>query len=803
MNGKSPLKIERERRGWSQQTVAEAVGTDPTTVGRWERGVSLPYPFFREKLCVLFEKNAYELGLVQHAPDEARPLVETTFRDPSIPQSSLKKEECVGRGGLLRQLQQDLIRNVRSTSIALYGLPGVGKTTLALQLAFNEDIISHFHDGILWAGLGIKSNVLGHLSRWARFLGVVLPDVATQDATDSLAMALRSWIGSRRLLLILDDVWNVEEALTLMVGGAECSYVLTTRFPQIAHQVVMDSENVHFVQELNEQEGVELLSRWTSPTLKEDVQKAQDIVRLVGGLPLALTLIGKYLRTQTYNAQIRRMQAAFEQIRDTHVRLQLAEVQAPLERHPSLAQDTRLSLESVIAVSDQQLDDQAQVALRALSVFPPKPESFSEEMALAVSALPVEVLDTLSDAGLLESVGLNRYTMHQTIMDYARAHTQDSSAVRRLVKCVTTYVPQHEKDYDALELESPVILAALEGAFEQSMSEELIGIVIAFTHFLLVRGLYDITHTHLQRAHQAAATIENCIDVILVLDYLGCIAERRGNFEQAEAYYREGLKLARHCEKSNYIVRLLADLGYMMVLRGNYVEADVYNQEGLTLAYQIHEYEQTVSLLINLGVVAERRGNCKQAESHYQEGLTLARQIDHREHIVTLLLNSGVLAEVFEEDYGKAEAYYQEGLKLAREIEHRGHIGLLLGNLGIIADRQGKREQADAFFREGLREVQEIGHLELYAIILSDRAEMYLRQQKIEEAYTDFQAVLTEAPQGSHELYAYAWYGLAKISYNKGNIVEARQLATKSVETFEAIHHRLAEEVKQWLSTLS
>jgi transcriptional regulator with XRE-family HTH domain len=59
------LKQARELRGWSQARVAEMIGTDATTVSRWERGLFLPTPYFREKLCECFGKNAEELGLLE------------------------------------------------------------------------------------------------------------------------------------------------------------------------------------------------------------------------------------------------------------------------------------------------------------------------------------------------------------------------------------------------------------------------------------------------------------------------------------------------------------------------------------------------------------------------------------------------------------------------------------------------------------------------------------------------------------------------------------------------------------------
>jgi len=63
------LKQARELRGWSQAKVAEQIGTDATTVSRWERGLFSPTPYFRERLCALFSKDAKELGLLE--PDSS------------------------------------------------------------------------------------------------------------------------------------------------------------------------------------------------------------------------------------------------------------------------------------------------------------------------------------------------------------------------------------------------------------------------------------------------------------------------------------------------------------------------------------------------------------------------------------------------------------------------------------------------------------------------------------------------------------------------------------------------------------
>jgi transcriptional regulator with XRE-family HTH domain len=61
-----PLRVARELRGWSQNRLADQVGVSVRTVMRWEQGQSVPYPYYRERLCTLFESEANSLGLLPY-----------------------------------------------------------------------------------------------------------------------------------------------------------------------------------------------------------------------------------------------------------------------------------------------------------------------------------------------------------------------------------------------------------------------------------------------------------------------------------------------------------------------------------------------------------------------------------------------------------------------------------------------------------------------------------------------------------------------------------------------------------------
>ncbi len=744
----------RTERKWSQQEVAGLIGTSYVNISRWERGITRPNPYFRRKLCALFRKSEQELelgtgvesttwdmGERRATGGEAKDVVEgatmqggmtdvveraTTRVAPTMdgsPQAivpggviydsaiPLKPAiALVGRDEELGRIQQRLCNGGSVALTALNGLPGVGKTALSIALAHDTTIQEHFRDGILWAGLGPQPNIAGHLSRWGALLGISINTMAAISSVEEWAKTLRAAIGSRAMLLVIDDAWKVEEALALKVGGPHCAHLVTTRFPSIATHITVDGATM--IQELDEHHSIELLRKLAPGVVEAEAHKAADLVQAVGGLPLALKLMGNYLRKEAHSGKARRIGAALERLTSAEERLRISEPQGPMERHTTLAEHTSLSLQSVFAVTDQQLDEPERTALYALSVFPPKPNSFSEEAALAVADCTVEILDALTDAGLLESADSERYTLHQTIADYAHLHLKEDTIVyERLITYVIGYVEVHHKDYELLGLEFPIILAALTVAQTREKPAELVHGVNTFAPFLIVRGLYELADQQLQHAFEAARTLEDAYGMTSSLLHLGEVAQKQGNYNQAEALYHEGLEIARKIQDAERISALLTNLGWVSSKRGEFALAEDYLQEGLILAKQIEHSERISDLLEMLGSVAGSRGDYAQSETFLQDGLMLARQVGDRERICSLLINLGVT--VGEQGNHKlAESYFLEGLELARQIGHREWISALLGNLGDVAGELGNFAQAEVYFQEGLTMARQMGHRE-------------------------------------------------------------------------------------------
>ena len=607
------------QRGWSQEYVAREVGTDAFTVSRWERGVAMASPHFRQQLCTLFGLSVAQLGLVpaemetpdDHAtgqPDEMPthlPSPPSPLLDPAMPPPL--GHSLVGRDDLFRQLKQRLLSENPVALSAINGLPGVGKTALATALAHDDELRASFADGVLWAGLGYEPDVLGLLSHWGTLLHCAPADLTQRGQTTAWATSIHAAIGQRRMLLIIDDAWQITQALVFQVGGPHCAHLLTTRFPEIARRFTA-REGAIVVRELDDTDGRRLLLRLAPEVVQAEPEEAQALVAAVGGLPLALTLLGNYLRAQAHSGQPRRVRAALHRLRSADERLHLHESQPPIGGHPGLSAGAPLSLQVVIGMSDQQVSKQARATLRAVAVFPPKPNTFAEEAAVTVSALPVETLDELTDAGLLESSGPERYTLHQTITDYARTHVTDKSVTWRLVDYFVSYVEAHAADSLVLESESANIVAAMEAAFERGMLPALVKGVHAFVPFLITRGRYTVAEAQLQRSLQSAQALKDDASQATALLHLGKIAEQRGDYLKAQAHWQNSLILARESGHRTIEAQALRELGGLAWKQGQVHQAHLLLAEALDMLRQLGEQCGVADTLNRLGKLVVQQG---------------------------------------------------------------------------------------------------------------------------------------------------------------------------------------------------
>lgn len=212
------LREERLHRRWSQQDLANHLGTTVVTISRWENGVSAPSPYFRLKLSQLFSKSAQESGLVPENPLSLFPAEVAAGASaetlPSSPHSSglwgvpyPRNPFFTGREALLHLLHERLNHEgamALTQSWAISGLGGIGKTQIALEYAYQHRQDYRF---VFWVGAATKETLLAGFRTIAELLQLPEKDKHDQNL---LILAVKKWFAAHHeWLLILDNVDDI------------------------------------------------------------------------------------------------------------------------------------------------------------------------------------------------------------------------------------------------------------------------------------------------------------------------------------------------------------------------------------------------------------------------------------------------------------------------------------------------------------------------------------------------------------------------------------------------------------------
>jgi len=206
------------------------------------------------------------------------------FMAPDLPENFVERPEEFGRLKSLL-LSTDRKGPVAITT-ALSGAGGFGKTTLAIALCHDEDIVQNFDDGILWVTLGQNPNVMSALvTAYAALTGERPGFASEEDAAFQLGQKLED----RTCLLVIDDVWDESHLRPFLRGGNAGARLFTTRNAEIASSKARPVK----VDEMSGTQSQALLAKGV-PGLNS--VQAQQLSQRLGEWPIALELASAMMR---------------------------------------------------------------------------------------------------------------------------------------------------------------------------------------------------------------------------------------------------------------------------------------------------------------------------------------------------------------------------------------------------------------------------------------------------------------------------------------------------------------------------
>lgn len=300
----------------------------------------------------------------------------------------------------------------------IQGWPGVGKSTLIAALAHDLDITRTFADGVLWASLGERPSLSGELMAWAGALNLVEPG-KTPDQ-DEITTQLIAVLRDKRMVLILDDVWQVEHAAPFKVGGRHCAFIVTSRLNDVAEALAPVPGDVYRLSVLSENKALELLNMLAPDAVADHPDEARELVHDLEGLPLAIQVAGRLLHSEA-----RLGWGVSDLLRELRQGANLLSAHVPGDM-VSAAYSTPAATPTVAALlrrSTDLLDAETRQRFALLGLFIPKPATFDLH---ALSALwdvtdPKQTVRILVNRGLLEPISGGRFQMHALLVLHAQS----------------------------------------------------------------------------------------------------------------------------------------------------------------------------------------------------------------------------------------------------------------------------------------------------------------------------------------------------------------------------------------------
>ena len=214
--------------------------------------------------------------------------------------------------------QSTIDPNSYGASLTVTGAGGFGKTSIVTAFCHHPVIKEQFKDGVVLIELGpqatdpsMKLSQLYHL-----LTGQYLKQGDTNHTEQEIRQLTSHYC--RNLLVIIDDVWHVEDAEPIVKAFSNCKIVLTTRMNDI--ELYIPTKQVVSVGPMEQSEAISLLTSGVidvSHLSQEDVNLLHELSQDVHLWPLLLSLV----RVQLSHKLSRPHNSAFQAIQ--HVQAEM------------------------------------------------------------------------------------------------------------------------------------------------------------------------------------------------------------------------------------------------------------------------------------------------------------------------------------------------------------------------------------------------------------------------------------------------------------------------------------------------
>lgn len=555
-----------------------------------------------------------------------------------------RDEELAAIGRVLDPAADDA---AKSRIVVLSGMPGVGKTELAITWAHTR---RELYEGALYANLqGFTApEAESTESVLARFLAAleVEPPTPTPEA---MAAAYRSALAARSILVLLDNVRDSAQARPLLPGPGASAAVVTSR-NRLDGLAVREGARQLVVGPLTRDECLDLLrSELDDERVTAEWQPAKDLVQHCAGLPLAVTVLAANARSRPSL----RLWDFEKQIREERKRLDAF-----------AHNEDDIDMRTVFGYSYARLSEEARKLLHRIACYPgPTIGSHTTTLLSTLDAGSTRrAIEELREASLLQEAEYERFSLHDLMrifaMEMAEKHEADGlvqliddtldyllysafAADRQIVPGrdlpitddpgIAAFRPRSaEEALSWFDAEYPALSAAVRRADAHGRRRHAWLLPVVTVTYQWRRRLYHDSRASLEVAVRSVEQVGSRADRAAVDRLLAGALRNLGKFTMAEARLKSALNHSEEADDALGSALAANNLGVVLRESSQAAQAAAYFTRALEGFSSLGDSLGTASALAGLGAVEFDTGQLEQARQSCAKALELFEAGDDR-----------------------------------------------------------------------------------------------------------------------------------------------------------------------------
>ncbi|MBD2341426.1 tetratricopeptide repeat protein, partial [Calothrix sp. FACHB-156] len=700
----------------------------------------------------------------------------------NIPLSSTNK--FIGRERELEHLRQQLQQNTSVVIAAVEGMGGVGKTELAIQYSLLHLQLHSYPGGICW--LRAREEDIG--SQIIQFTTTDLGKEPPKDLElpEQVRWCWQNW-QQGHTLIVFDDVKNYSHIQPyLPPQPSQFKVLITTRLK-------LDLASSLFLSVLSETDALLLLAQLIGKEKQnQELEQAKELCRRLGYLPLALQLVGSYVKKRKIT--LAEMRLRLEEKGLGHPSLIVK------ENDPTWTLNVKHGVAAAFELSWSDLSDDAQQLGCLLSLFALAPIPWS----LVEGATSVQDPEELEDARVeLENLHLLQgeeiYQLHQLIREFLRnkqnnlaiAFEQKSQLCKTLVEVAQGIPSSPTQEFiSSVKDAIPHLVELAQNLIDAVSDEDLIWPFVGLDRFYSGQGLYALAEPW---DKQCVSVVKSRLgeehpDVATSYNNLALLYYFQGQYSEAEPLLKKALELRQRLlgEEHPDVATSYNNLAELYESQGRYSEAEPLYQKALELLQRLlgEEHPSVATSYNNLAGLYESQGRYNEAEPLYQKALELRQRLLGEEHpSVATSYNNLALLYNSQGRYNEAEPLYQKALELWQRLlgEEHPSVATSYNNLALLYNSQGQYSEAEPLYQKALELRQRLLGEEHPSVATSynNLAGLYNSQGRYNEAEPLYQKALELLQRllgEEHPSVATSYNNLAGLYESQGRYSEAEPL---------------------------